>query len=155
MKAKQKYFSWQQEAKYLLDQSYHSRASQIAKFMGPTQGPSGADRTQVGPMMAPWTLLSGICCRQNVCTAYSNQFNECPMELIPEILVKSVWYMISILWSSLVLPVTTTYIYGTTCPSTLLVSHTFYLIFLRFYSSYQHFQIHFSCSDSVQNGLVI
>ena len=34
--------------------------SQIARFMGPTFGPSGADRTQVGPMMAPWTLLSGM-----------------------------------------------------------------------------------------------
>ena len=32
---------------------------QIARFMGPTWGPSGADRTQVGPMLAPWTLLSG------------------------------------------------------------------------------------------------
>ena len=31
----------------------------IAKCMGPTWGPSGADRTQVGPMIAPWTLLSG------------------------------------------------------------------------------------------------
>ena len=29
------------------------------KFMGPTLGPCGADRTQVGPMLAPWTLLSG------------------------------------------------------------------------------------------------
>ena len=27
--------------------------------MGPTWGPSGADRTQVGPMFVPWTLLSG------------------------------------------------------------------------------------------------
>ena len=26
----------------------------IARFMGPTWGPSGADRTQVGPMLAPW-----------------------------------------------------------------------------------------------------
>ena len=33
--------------------------TQIAKFMGPTWGPSGADRTQMGPMLAPWTLLSG------------------------------------------------------------------------------------------------
>ena len=32
----------------------------IAKLMGPTWGPSGADRTQVGPMLAPWTLLSGV-----------------------------------------------------------------------------------------------
>ena len=31
----------------------------VARFMGPTWGPSGADRTQVGPMLAPWTLLSG------------------------------------------------------------------------------------------------
>ena len=31
----------------------------IARFMGPTLGPSGANRTQVGPMLAPWTLLSG------------------------------------------------------------------------------------------------
>ena len=28
--------------------------------MGPTWGPSVADRTQVGPMLAPWILLSGI-----------------------------------------------------------------------------------------------
>ena len=31
----------------------------IAMFMGPTWGPSGADRTQVGPMLATWTLPSG------------------------------------------------------------------------------------------------
>ena len=31
----------------------------IKRFMGPTWGSSGADRTQVGPMLAPWTLLSG------------------------------------------------------------------------------------------------
>ena len=33
-------------------------SSLIARFMGPTWGPSGADRTQVGPMLAPRTLLS-------------------------------------------------------------------------------------------------
>ena len=32
----------------------------IARFMGPTWGPSGADRTPVGPLLAPWTLLSGV-----------------------------------------------------------------------------------------------
>ena len=36
------------------------KSSQIARFMGPTWGPPGADRTQVGPMLAPWTLLSGM-----------------------------------------------------------------------------------------------
>ena len=30
----------------------------ITRFMGPTWGPSGSDRTQVGPMLAPWILLS-------------------------------------------------------------------------------------------------
>ena len=33
-------------------------ATLIAKYMGPSWGPHGADRTQVGPMLAPWTLLS-------------------------------------------------------------------------------------------------
>ena len=32
---------------------------QIAKFMGPTWGPHGSCRPQMGPMLAPWTLLSG------------------------------------------------------------------------------------------------
>ena len=31
----------------------------VARFMTPTWGPSGSDRTQVGPMLATWTLLSG------------------------------------------------------------------------------------------------
>ena len=34
------------------------KTSLIAMFMGPTWGPSGADRTHVGPMLAPWTLVS-------------------------------------------------------------------------------------------------
>ena len=34
--------------------------SLIARFMGPTWDPPGDDRTQVGPMLAPWTLLSGL-----------------------------------------------------------------------------------------------
>ena len=32
--------------------------SQIARFMGPTWGPPGSFRPQMGPMLAPWTLLS-------------------------------------------------------------------------------------------------
>ena len=44
---------------YLLIYSFiNSLASPIARFMGPTGDPSGADRTQVGPMLAPWALLS-------------------------------------------------------------------------------------------------
>ena len=34
--------------------------SQIAKFMGPIWGPLGSCRPQMGPMLAPWTLLSGL-----------------------------------------------------------------------------------------------
>ena len=32
--------------------------TQIARFMGPTWGPSGSCQPQMGPMLAPWTLLS-------------------------------------------------------------------------------------------------
>ena len=38
----------------------YSIRSLIARFMGSTWGPPGADRTQVGPMLTPWSLLSGI-----------------------------------------------------------------------------------------------
>ena len=34
--------------------------SQIARLMGPTWGPFGSDRTQLSPLLAPWTLLSGL-----------------------------------------------------------------------------------------------
>ena len=34
--------------------------SQIAKLMGPTWDPPGSCRPQMGPMLAPWTLLSGL-----------------------------------------------------------------------------------------------
>ena len=33
-----------------------SLSALIDRFMGPTWDPPGADRTQVGPMLAPWTL---------------------------------------------------------------------------------------------------
>ena len=36
--------------------------TQIARFMGPTWGPPGSCRPQMGPMLAPWTLLSGKYC---------------------------------------------------------------------------------------------
>ena len=43
-------FSWNEEDE--------DATLQIARFMGPIWGPPGADRTQVGPVLAPWTLLS-------------------------------------------------------------------------------------------------
>ena len=33
--------------------------TQITKFMGPTWGPPGSCQPQMGPMLVPWTLLSG------------------------------------------------------------------------------------------------
>ena len=43
----------------LICQLYKRLVTLIARFKGPTWGPSGAERTQVGPMLSPWTLLSG------------------------------------------------------------------------------------------------
>ena len=36
-----------------------TKHAQIAKYMGPTWGPPGSSRPQMGPMLAPWTLLWG------------------------------------------------------------------------------------------------
>ena len=43
-----------------ISEQLHNR-SQIAKFMGPTWGPPGSCRPQMGPMLVPWTFMgSGI-----------------------------------------------------------------------------------------------
>ena len=39
---------------------FGKKITQIAKFIGPTWGPPGSCRPQMGPMLAPWTVLS--CC---------------------------------------------------------------------------------------------
>ena len=41
---------------------FYNDNSQIARFMGPTWGLSGSRRPLMGPMLAPWTLLSGLLC---------------------------------------------------------------------------------------------
>ena len=51
---------WREQGYISMDLISGFPPSQIARFMGPTWGPPGADRTQVGPMLAPWTLLSGF-----------------------------------------------------------------------------------------------
>ena len=38
----------------------HRKTPLIARFMGPTWGPPGADRTHEGHMLATWILLTGI-----------------------------------------------------------------------------------------------
>ena len=43
----------------LINKSMIWHTALIARFMGPTWDPSGADRIQVGPRLASWTLLSG------------------------------------------------------------------------------------------------
>ena len=46
----------------MLLQRYSSRgASRIEEFMGPIWGPPGSCWPQMGPMLVPWTLLSGGC----------------------------------------------------------------------------------------------
>ena len=44
--------------------------SQIAKFMGPTWAPPGPYRPQMSPMLAPWTLLSGMVAHESVRQRY-------------------------------------------------------------------------------------
>ena len=44
-----------------ISETIHCQYSLIGRFMGPTWGPSGANKTQMGPLLAPWTLLS-VCC---------------------------------------------------------------------------------------------
>ena len=49
--------------------------SQIAKFMGPTWGPPGSCRPQMGPMLAPWTLLSGMLLGIHITRIYGSKTN--------------------------------------------------------------------------------
>ena len=44
---------------FIIDTTPLRMPTVIERFMGPTWGPSGADRAQVGPMLAPWIFLSG------------------------------------------------------------------------------------------------
>ena len=53
------------------------RVSQIARFIGPAWGPSGMDRTQVGPMLAPWTVLSGM-----LYLLVSSRSNQCSGSIV-------------------------------------------------------------------------
>ena len=68
-----KYFSFCPVAHTYINLS--SSATQIARFMGPTWDPPGANRTQAGSMWATWTLLSGnaqILIGNNVMQPYLN-----------------------------------------------------------------------------------
>ena len=57
------------------------RPAQIAKFMGTTWDPPGPCRSQMGPMLVPWTLLSGwLTFVLNSCLNFPNwrQISICP-----------------------------------------------------------------------------
>ena len=43
-------------------QTNKMRTTQLAKFTGPIWGPPGSCQPQIGPKLAPWTLLSGETC---------------------------------------------------------------------------------------------
>ena len=53
---------------YLLFQT--AMFSQVARFMWPTWAPPVSCRPQVGPMLAPWTLLSGLVLLLSGCISY-------------------------------------------------------------------------------------
>ena len=64
---------------------YHMLIPLIAKFLRPTWGPSGADRTQVGPMLGPWTLLSGTiysCVKRYLLWIMNNQWFTCYLPMV-------------------------------------------------------------------------
>ena len=48
-----------QSLKQFRDADQSTGRSTDSAFLRPTWGPTGADRTRVGPRWAPWTLLSG------------------------------------------------------------------------------------------------
>ena len=67
---------------------HSSNLTQIAKFMGPTWGPTGSCRPQMGPMLAPWTLLSG----------YSNSLTA----MVPLCCVLC-WFSPTSIWASILM----------------------------------------------------
>ena len=64
-----------------MDCSLVKRTTQIARFMWSTLGPYGFYRPQVGPVLAPWTLLSGEykfgqdCCFHRVSSNWIRYWN--------------------------------------------------------------------------------
>ena len=55
---------------------YSFRAAQIARFTWPTWGPPGSCRPQVGPMLAPWPLLSWWCYQSRAGLRVFNEFGK-------------------------------------------------------------------------------
>ena len=53
-------FSWMKRCGFIWNALDYRVVSQITRFMGPTWDPPGSCRPQMGPMLAPWTLLLGV-----------------------------------------------------------------------------------------------
>ena len=62
---------------------WYGKHTLIAKFMGPTWGPHGAGRTQVGPLLATWTLLSGLTSCSMHSTKEKSEKNETRCGITP------------------------------------------------------------------------
>ena len=54
--------------------------TQITRFMGPTWGPPGSYRPQMGPMLVPWTLPSGYAHSYLLFHQMSQSFRWLPVE---------------------------------------------------------------------------
>ena len=62
-------------------------ASLVARFMGSTWGPSEVDRIHVGPMLAPWTLLTGLTSERASFAQFStlqNSFTSIQWRAVPK-----------------------------------------------------------------------
>ena len=53
----------------------------ITRSMGPTWGPSGADRTQVGSLLASWTLVSGVISERFHCILTNTEMRQDPWSI--------------------------------------------------------------------------
>ena len=90
----------------------YSKCAQIAIFMWPTWGPPGSCRPQVGPMLAPWTLLSG--CFQRVSVSKRGPWSNCGYfsldNIVPVLSWGGILLSVSIIYSVARLPLS-----GTEC----------------------------------------
>ena len=66
--------------KYTQAQGIRYKLPQIAKFMGPTWGSPGSCQPQMGPMWAPWALLSGAFSQTSLC-CQMRETNSGPLSL--------------------------------------------------------------------------
>ena len=55
-------------------------------------GPSGADRAQVGPMLGPWTLLSGTTCCYNITTENRWKFCVALNQILIKVITLKFWH---------------------------------------------------------------